>query len=591
MTAEWQEHNELHNLLRSMEEEGVTAGNVDRIDTLVRNDVESLRSYVEYMRLVSDLHLGVTDCHIEATLACVFGTDDLNSEDRQGRNPRIRTQEISPLSTRQVSPISVQGFPTTTIHGASGYFSESWLVAYLIATVIFGIGAVIGSITYVSHHVQIAGRLPGVVGNRLASEPQVEFVGRVTGMVDCQWVDPETEAFIGVNVPLGRKYALASGLMEITYETGAKVVLQGPLTYEVESKNGGFLSDGKLTGKVDVETAKGFSVRTPTAVVTDLGTEFGVEVNGSTAMLIQVFRGTVEVQPIQDEKPFGRAIQLNESESAQVKRDGEGKTLTIHRNVVAPQAFVRQLPQPPRVIDLLDIVAGGDGRGHSRERGINPTNGMEEPMCVFKGDHYYSDGKYHRPPYFKLIDGVFIPDGSRGPVQLDSAGHTFNLPKTLGLTPSPIWARAAVDVRPESLKKDTNHWSHCVTFGIDIMPDQRGLLAMHSNVGITFNLKAIRKAYGGQQFDRFRATAGNDRNTPPDLWVFVDGRLAWKSLHINAKSGVQFVDVAIGPEDRFLTLVSTDGGSGVIGGAWTVFGDPVLETAASEEGTRKEGSL
>ena len=38
--------------------------------------------------------------------------------------------------------------------------------------------------------------------------------------------------------------------MEITYDTGAKVILQGPATYEVES-NGGFLLVGKLTGKLE----------------------------------------------------------------------------------------------------------------------------------------------------------------------------------------------------------------------------------------------------------------------------------------------------------------------------------------------------
>ena len=51
-------------------------------------------------------------------------------------------------------------------------------------------------------------------------------------MVDCRWADT---AFDSPGVPLGRKYELASGLMEIVYDTGAKVILQGPVTYEVES--------------------------------------------------------------------------------------------------------------------------------------------------------------------------------------------------------------------------------------------------------------------------------------------------------------------------------------------------------------------
>ena len=39
--------------------------------------------------------------------------------------------------------------------------------------------------------------------------------------------------------------------MEISYATGAKVILQGPCPYEVDSAAGGFLSLGKLTARVD----------------------------------------------------------------------------------------------------------------------------------------------------------------------------------------------------------------------------------------------------------------------------------------------------------------------------------------------------
>ena len=45
--------------------------------------------------------------------------------------------------------------------------------------------------------------------------------------------------------------------MEITYDTGAKVILQGPCTYEVESPRGGFLSLGKLTARVERSEVRG----------------------------------------------------------------------------------------------------------------------------------------------------------------------------------------------------------------------------------------------------------------------------------------------------------------------------------------------
>ena len=79
-----------------------------------------------------------------------------------------------------------------------------------------------------------------------SAQPEAPSVGRITGLVDCRWADPATATSENGHVVLGRRYALASGFMEITYDSGAKVILQGPATYEVESASGGFLSLGKL---------------------------------------------------------------------------------------------------------------------------------------------------------------------------------------------------------------------------------------------------------------------------------------------------------------------------------------------------------
>ena len=187
-------------------------------------------------------------------------------------------------------------------------------LAYLLATVITGLGLLIGSLIHVSHPEQIARNsvTPVVV------EPKA-FVGRITGMVDCKW-EKEGSGIRGQGVRIGNqkslvvlgdKFSLASGLMEITYDSGAKVILQGPVTYEVDS-NGGYLAVGKLTGKLEkrgvgwgtggekrvlsssfIIHPSSFVIRTPTATVTDLGTEFGVEVDGQDATKVYVFDGAV----------------------------------------------------------------------------------------------------------------------------------------------------------------------------------------------------------------------------------------------------------------------------------------------------------
>ena len=87
------------------------------------------------------------------------------------------------------------GFLTTALPGTFGYFSSDWPVAYLVATVIFGIGLLFGALIHVSQPVQVARRSPPVTEDTLVSEPKIEVVGRITGMADCRWADPSTEAF------------------------------------------------------------------------------------------------------------------------------------------------------------------------------------------------------------------------------------------------------------------------------------------------------------------------------------------------------------------------------------------------------------
>ena len=51
-------------------------------------------------------------------------------------------------------------------------------------------------------------------------------------------------------------------------------------------------------------------------------------------------------------------------------------------------------------------------------------------------------------------------------------------------------------------------WVYSLGGGEQFMPKHRGLLCMHANAGITFNLEAIRKMYPGRRPVRFRAYAG-----------------------------------------------------------------------------------
>jgi hypothetical protein len=115
---------------------------------------------------------------------------------------------------------------------------------------------------------------------------------------------------------------------------------------------------------------------------------------------------------------------------------------------------------------------------------------------------------------------------------------------------------------------------------IDYLTGGHGLLYMHANKGITFDLEAIRRANPDCTLRRFLAVVANTNpyeTGVADAWVFVDGQMRFRRRQINQYAGAFSIDVSLAPQSRFLTLVSTDGGDGSVGRDWITFGDPRLE--------------
>jgi hypothetical protein len=467
-----------------------------QLDAILSADDVSRRCYLDYCRMHTALGLEIRAQYAVQKLC------------------RQIDSEVSPIAPVAAScagnsspPPSIFGI---TLPGTVGYFSSGWPAAYTIATVICGIAALIGSFIYVSRYEQVVANSPSrAAKHQRATLPKAESVGRIVGMVDCTWAKGSDPRLSKDAVSLGREFKIESGLMEIAYDTGAKVILQGPAAYVVESSNGGFMSLGKLTGKVDTASAKGFAVRTPTATITDLGTEFGVEVDGHGRTVSHVFSGLVRVQVVEGSGvPEGEGQLLHANESARVEsrasRQGDTRVIVVDSSV-KPADFVRELPKRSvRILDLADVVAGGDGSSGRRNRGIDPTTGRivaappERKILV-------SDGRYHRVEGLPFVDGVFIPDcRRRTPVQTDSAGHTFEAFDTaFNETWHCVWAGGAIPVGTPARVIPTQ------LDGVDYSSPGHGLLYMHANKGVTFDLDAIRRANPGYRLVQFRTVVGN----------------------------------------------------------------------------------
>ena len=336
---------ELESLLTACLEGVSSEDQSHRLEQLIGEDPAALDAYVDLMSMHAMLqfrHWPQPDESPECDNIST-GSNAVNTNDR----PPIVTSLPPPLS----SPLST-------------YITSSWPVAYLVATVVFAAALSIAALIHVSRtteFVQQPGRSAPSATPSPTPSPKTSDVARITGMVDCQWVDPRT-APTGNAVPLGQVYALTSGLLELTYDTGARVILQGPVTYAVESANGGRLSLGRLSAKLEKKSeARGqrsdsanqkseiinhqFAVRTPTATITDLGTEFGVEVAKDGSNRVHVFQGKVELEWNGGTTAKSHhTLRLTEGESAEVGNGGSLGSVS-HRIAAGQTDFVRALPK------------------------------------------------------------------------------------------------------------------------------------------------------------------------------------------------------------------------------------------------------
>ena len=315
------------------------------LDSTVRADQRARDLYLGYCQLHGALRLE-SRAHRAIQSAC----QQITITPSIAKSIALDIGELAPPATP--API----LPANFWHGVHGHFSSDMPIAYLVATIILFAGLATMAIIPVSQPTQVAIQSQTATEQQRIVAQKEGIVGWITGMVDCKWTGSGKGTIVGAAVSVGQKCVLDSGLMEITYETGAKVILQGPVTYEVESAAGGYLAVGKLTAKLEknakcgvrsTEKATGessaipsFAVRTPTAIVTDLGTEFGVEVSKDGKTFSHVFQGAVEVRKASATGTQTAPVRLVAEQSVVVERQGTD-SISINAGKGGEAKFVR----------------------------------------------------------------------------------------------------------------------------------------------------------------------------------------------------------------------------------------------------------
>jgi hypothetical protein len=349
-------------------------------------------------------------------------------------------------------------------------------------------------------------------------------------------------------------------VVQLQLANGVTMIVEGPAEFEVKSGTAVSLSSGKLMATVP-HTVQGFSVRTSSALIADLGTEFGVDAKADQTR-VEVFQGRV------------RASVENGNAEEQILATGQAaqvspRSITIDPAGANAQHFVRSLAVSTPPLDVVDLMCGGDGT--TRRRGIDIDSsgrvGLLPQAGAVKGDRLY-----HRIANGSVLDGCFIPDGRIGPVQIDSARHLFAFPATSDRSMENICTGGPI---PLSGKEAG------ATLGEYATP-QHSVLYMHADRGLTLDLAKIRRLHPAAALANFHCLVGNvlasdTAQAKERLYLIVDGEVRFQKNFSNL-DGIFPVEAALRGGDRFLTVAITEDGNGIpeLG---TMFADASLGTA------------
>ncbi len=402
--------------------------------------------------------------------------------------------------------------------------------------------------------------------------PDEYYLATLTDAVNAEW-----DSAIAVGDKLKRQLInLKEGYAGFTFNDGSYVIFEGPTTFTILSEDSVYLDAGRLYAKMGAGSAR-FAVKTRNARIVDIGTEFGVATDDSGNSEVHVIDGEV-ILYTSDQHNKTKKQHIFENQACRV--DSERNT---HPITIAKTAFARSISSDDGFvwngdnIDLADIVGGGNGTGTG-----NYTSGID----VFFGnikefelkDFRDRDGPDGFIPVSEspFIDGVFVPDGGVGDVQITSAGDIFAQCRD---TDGRYWTKILNGYNPAQGNLQA-YWDMTLNGRKYGSPNRPGIF-MHANCGITFDLEAIRSSTPGCRISGFKTTAGatekpqvTSPSTYLDVTILIDGVIKHQRNDM-FEGNYDDISFNINEDDKFLTLIITDGGN-TLHGDFGMFAEPRL---------------
>jgi hypothetical protein len=188
-------------------------------------------------------------------------------------------------------------------------------------------------------------------------------VAMLNGVVDAQWSYPDEAPRLGAPLDPGW-LRLKSGLVQVVFHSGARVVIEGPAELQIISSIDASCRRGRLTAEVPPQ-ARGFRVATPHMNVTDLGTVFGLDVKEGATEL-HVFKGEVEILPAS-------------GTAKQSLKEGSG---AVAEGALPPRLIAAKAPAFASLFNLHDKCVAAEASRHKKWRAASDQLNQDPSLLV-----------------------------------------------------------------------------------------------------------------------------------------------------------------------------------------------------------------
>jgi hypothetical protein len=309
---------------------------------------------------------------------------------------------------------------------------------------------------------------------------------------------------------------LARGFAEITFDSGALVVLEGPASIDLNSAWDATLRAGTLKASVPKE-AIGFRVSNPSVQVVDLGTEFSMMADASGAADVLVLKGIVEASS--RDAAGQRTILLHEKQSRHFAASGIS-------NVRDPEEKFARSTQSPALDHFMPATAYVHWSFDEPGGNLLKADVFGQPLSAF-------DARIEG-----VSEGVLAMVRTQGRWQraLRFNGHLFasaSFPGISGSLPHTVafWVRIPEDMLLSSAYamvawggNGKKLGSHPVHIGWNRNPTEGTVGVLRTDYGGGFALGATPLRDARWHHVAVVFVPGEDADTPVEVKQYVDGR-------------------------------------------------------------------